>query len=370
MLEKEVLGAIDNETSLANLGCSILKAMGAEAPHGDIKEVTELLKGRRKVCLILIDGMATALLKKTRLGRKAIREHEVKKIASVNPATTAAATISLLTGNFPMETGWLGWSIYMEGIGPVDVFPNRESLTGKPLAQKNLMERICPLRTIDSRLAEAGIRAKLLLRSPITENSFSTLGEMENKAREYFAEGDGFLYLYYDEVDALAHRYGPGSRKVKREIDNCLRSITRLAKSLPDVYFMVVADHGQIDVYYRDIAAIKDLTRLLRLPLCLEGRTRVIYVNEGQKENFRKIFETHFGSDFYLVDSGELLASGYFGTGRENHLAKGFLGDFVAIAKGGAFLADSRYPAAFHVLKGHHAGISAAEKQISLLAFN
>ncbi len=371
MIPEPLINAIDNQNSLANLANSILLAFGAETFHNDIKEVTAILKNRKRVCAVLFDGMGKALLKETAKGRKAMENHTLAHIQSVNPATTAAATISFLTGRFPRETGWLGWSIDLpEYGGPVDVFPNRLSKDGTYLGEKSIMREVAPLVTLDQLLAKAGVRTRLAFPDPIENGSYTDLKEMGKTLDEFYEGGDGFLYLYYEQPDSSAHHYGPKDRRVKRQIDKALSFVEKAAGKHPDVLFLVLADHGLLEVGYRDIAAYPALHGLLRRPLSLEGRTRALYVQEGKKEEFAKLFEDYFGDAFYLVDSRELFDRGYFGEGEPHPRALSFLGDYIAIAKGHDLLIDSTFGPDLRVIKGHHAGNSKEEKEICLLAYN
>ncbi len=367
-----VTKAIDNGNCLTNLSNSVLKGMGADPIHEDIPIVTEAIKGHKKVCAVLLDGMGTALLRKCAAGRRAYKKNKLTEIQSVNPATTVAATTAFLTGRYPMETGWLGWSVLLpEYGGAIDVFPNVYTATQKPLPRENAMQNACSIRNLESLLGEAGIRARIAYEEPIGQNTYSGLKDMPKVCKKFFDAGDGFLYLYHPKIDSLAHHHGVDSRKVKKEIAKSLLTVKKMAKQNPDVLFLVFADHGLIDVTYRDIAAFKDLHELLGGPLCLEGRTRAIYVKEGCKDRFAELFSQYFGEDFELVDSVELLESGYFGKGTESLRTRGFLGDFVAIAKGDCFLADSTAAEEGIVpLKGHHAGILPDEKNIAVLAYN
>ncbi len=370
MIDEELKRAIDNKTSLVNLSNSILQGLGAEPMHPVIPEVTSLVRGRKKVCLMLFDGMGTHVLNKHPKASKKLLEHKIMEISSVNPATTAAATISLLSGKYPMETGWLGWSIPLDGYEePVDVFPSVLSGSKKKLKKDAMLEQ-CPLRTIDMILRDKGVRAELAYQEPIRPNTYKDLKGMMEYAGRFFKEGDGFLYLYYTNPDGLIHRHGVESRCVDRQIRDISKHVDRFSKEHPDVLVLVCADHGLLDVVYRDIAPYEDLTSLLSSPMAIEGRMRSVYLKTGKREEFKTLFLDRFGDDFHLVDSIELLEEGYFGVGEEHRKTRKFLGDFLIIPKGNQFLRDSSFSLFDPVLMAHHAGPLDEEKSISLLSYN
>ena len=54
-------------------------------------------------------------------------KNRIKPITTVFPATTVAATTSMMTGLNPVETGMLGWDMYYKDIDKtITVFMNSE----------------------------------------------------------------------------------------------------------------------------------------------------------------------------------------------------------------------------------------------------
>ncbi len=362
----------DRANNLVNVGNSILQAYGVTPFHPSLPILDEKLKGHRKIALFLFDGAGEANLQTNRRQSRFLREHKLTTVYSTNPATTVAATTSLLTAKYPSETGWLGWSLQMDDLGfPVDVFPNRNSLTSVPLAVSDLMASRFPVKNLDAFLGEAGVKAKLLYGYPVfPESSPKTLRDFMAQAQTYFQKENGeFLYAYWPHPDTELHSYGTVSRHVRsvfREINHRLK---RFVKENPDVLVISLADHGLIDVQYRDMAAFPELASRLRKPLSLEGRTRTFFVAPGEEEAFAKDFRRLF-PDWALLSREEALAKGYFGPGPLVAGASGFIGDFVAVSLGKDYLINSADHLPGEVKRGHHAGGTPAERNVLIAVYN
>jgi hypothetical protein len=300
-----------------------------------------------------------------------MREHKLMTILSVNPATTVACTTALLTGRYPIETGWLGWSLQMDALGfPVDVFPNRNSQTGVPLnTHPSVMESLCPVTTIGTLLGQAGVKAQLSYQYPVNgETGPKTLKEYVREATSFFEGGGEFLYSYWTEPDETIHEFGVHSWHVRSRLRKINAAVKAFVKKNPDVLLLTIADHGLIDVQYRDLAAFKDLASLLRKPVSIEGRTPTFFVQAGKAAEFAALFAKDF-PDWALLTREEVLSKGYFGAGTPNPHSLEFIGDFVAVSLGKDLIANSNDKVKIKVLSGNHAGGTPEEREILLAVY-
>jgi predicted AlkP superfamily pyrophosphatase or phosphodiesterase len=361
----------DTKTNLVNLSNSVLAHYGVPTFHPSLPEVDELLKGHQKVVIFLFDGMGKAVLSRWPHQSKYIREHGVMTIHSVNPATTVACTTGLLTGRYPIETGWLGWSLYFEDKGfPIDVFPNKNSLTDESMGSVNVMAEECPVEHIDQILCEHGVKATCVMKAPLGDGQGpKTMEEIPAKVEAAFEAGNNFVYCYWTEPDELLHEFGTESHKIRHNIRKINALVKKFVKDNPDILVLTIADHGLIDVQYRDIAAFPEIASTLRLPLSLEGRTPTFFIKEGMEQQFVTAFKKHF-PDFYLMTKDEVLSSHYFGEGTPSEKALSFLGDYTAVALGRGVLVNTLDKKNINVHLGHHAGGSPAEREILLSAYN
>jgi predicted AlkP superfamily pyrophosphatase or phosphodiesterase len=366
------LADVDQKTSLVNLASSVLSHYGVSPFHPSIPEVDELFKNHDKIALFLFDGASEYNLSLYPHTTRYMLEHKFMSIHSVNPATTVACTTALLTGKNPIENGWLGWSLYVPGYDdPIDVFPNTDSLTGEKIAAPDVMKKVAPLTYLDELLASKGVKAKLDLQYPLSEGKGpKTLKEMRLHAEDFFHQGGQFYYGYWTNPDHVLHEKGVRSVKLRHVLRGISAMVKRFVKENPDVLVLTLADHGLVDVQYRDIKAFPAVESCLEKPLCLEGRTAAFFIKKGMESQFESAFNKEFGQRFALVKTEDALKAHYFGEGEIAPTARLSLGNYLAIGTDDQLLMDTRTHHDFRVHEGHHAGATPEEKTILLAAYN
>jgi predicted AlkP superfamily pyrophosphatase or phosphodiesterase len=371
-MEKLPARLFDHETTLVNLTSSLLAHYGVTPFHKTIKEVDEAMGDHRKIAFFLFDGSGEYILNTYPRTTKFMREHKLMTIHSVNPATTVACTTALLTGKFPIENGWLGWSLYVDGYtDPIDVFPNKDSLNGDKIAIPEVYKTICPLTYIDSLLKEKGVKVRLDLQVPLWDGKGpKSLKEMRLHAHDFFRDGGEFYYGYWTNPDHVLHERGIHSCKVRHTMHQINSMVKRFVKENPDVLVFTLADHGLLDVQYRDLKAFPAITDCLAKPTAMEGRTTSFFLKEGKEAQFVEAFNKEFSERFALVKTEDLLKEGYFGEGEINPKAYQSLGDYLAIALSDQLLCDTRVMKNFSVHKGHHAGATTEECEVLLGCYN
>ena len=122
------------ENSITNFSNSILKRFNAPTHHSTISKVDEILKDKKKVVVFLFDGMGDYVLKTHLSEDSFLRKHIVHQMDATFPPTTVASTNSFLSGKFPIENGWIGWSQYFKELNRnVAVFWNTDDDTDEYL---------------------------------------------------------------------------------------------------------------------------------------------------------------------------------------------------------------------------------------------
>lgn len=363
----------DKATTLVNFSNSVLEHFSLPTFHPGIPEVTKAMEGHEKIAVFLFDGLSEYNLHIFPRTTKYMLEHKLTTIHSVNPATTVACTTAFLSGRFPIEDGWFGWSLYFDEYGfPIDVFTNMNSQTGKKLDGANVMKTLHPYTTIATLLNEKGIKSENMYRYPIEDGMGpKNFREMEKRCDAFFEKDGGqFLYGYWNQPDKYLHKYGVHSWHVRHQVADIARFVKRFVKKHPDVEVFTFADHGLIDVQYRDLAAYPEVASCLSRPLTFEGRTANMFVKEEKKAEFPALFEKRFGDVFTLLSRQEVLEKGYFGEGDAPDYALKFLGDFLAVATGKDVLVNTLDHPVAVVHKGHHAGATKEERDVLLACYN
>ena len=355
----------DSKHCLVNVSNSLLKHYNIKTNHVtecDLDKVLEKNKGK-KICLMLLDGLGSAIQDCYADDCKYLRSGFFKKITSVFPPTTVAATTSLLSSLYPCETGWLGWTGQFEDDKrAVVMFASAYDDGSLQAANINSYIRF-PYQSIIEKMRLKGISSTQLMSFMLNDKSTESFFE-ETKKR---IDSNDFVYSYYTEPDSLLHQYGVGSKEVKnkiKEIDGCLE---KLVSEYKDVLFIVVADHGHLNAKSYQIEEHKDFYDTLKIKhYSIEPRAAAFFVKEDKKEEFEKLANKYYGDHFYILSKEEVIKEKIFGDGQFKSSALYCLGDYLLISKDeSVFNFDNRA-----CLLSHHAGSSDDEKYINISVFN
>ncbi len=362
-----------NKNSLVNLSNSILKHFGAESFHESIPEIDNLLKGHKKVVAVLFDGMGQNIVRKHLKENSFIRSHYATTINSTYPPTTAAATTAFLTGKYPVETGWLGWTEYFKEYNRnIILFHNTDYNTGEEIKDAYVADKYFPTTKIFELIEKAGTRAFAISRFPIQQDGpKSLLITGVNKLTKALKENDScFIYFYWDSPDREMHETGIDSLTTRYQVKKAQRFMKKVVKKNPDTLFILLADHGHVNVKFLDICEHEDIYSLLDKPMTLEKRTPSFFVKEGKSEEFKELFNKYYGEHFELLSKEEAFAINLFGEGEHAKGVEEVVGDFIAISHDEYGLLASKELSFLGAFKGHHAGGTKEERLIDISIFN
>ena len=305
----------------------------------------------RCVIVLLVDGMGVSVLRKHRYSDGFFLSHMTEETSTVFPPTTTAATTALLTGKYPAETGWLGWNQYFaEKSDQIIMFLNRGQYTGRTYG--NYTNEALPVKMIFDELNENGIRAASVWPSWGKENPCGTYAELCGRVEELAKDTElKFIYAYWDGLDTYMHDFGPsdpGTGEMLAEIER----LTEKMELPDDCGLLILADHSQIDVTHYDLLGYRPVCHSFVHCPSLEPRACSIWVREGEREDFEKIFREQLGDAFVLMKHDEAVSSGLFGKGTAHPRFEEFIGDYLAVAVKDVQLDYARG----NQMKGNHAG--------------
>lgn len=332
---------------LTNLACSIRKYFGLEYKHNTLEYVDKLLESKKpkNVVTILYDGMGANILNRTLDENDFLRKNMYKKITTVFPATTVAATTSMVTGLNPIETGMIGWNTYYKDIDKIiTTFLNFEKTDEKciPLDEAiNIRKKYMKEKTIVESINEKG-NDKAYGLYPFGIDPYSDVLDMYSKIEKY-------CKLDNKTVKDLI-RY----RNIMTE---------KLCEKLKDTIIFVVADHGHIKVENIFLKNYPDIVECFRMGTSTEVRATSFFIKEDKYLEFEKLFNKYFSDDFDLYTKKDVLDSNLFGDGEKNELIDSELGDYIAIAKTNKTLIYE----GDEVLYSHHAGYTDDEIYVPLI---
>lgn len=354
---------------LTNLACSIRKHFNLSYNHNTIEFVDKILEEKKpkNVVTILYDGMGANILKRTLNENDFLVKNMKKSITTVFPATTVAATTSMVTGLNPIETGMIGWNTYYKDIDKIiTTFLNFEKIdpTFTPLVEaKKVRQKYMKEKTIVESINEEG-KYKAYGLYPFGAEPYTDALDMYSRIEKYCnEEGKKYIYAYDEEPDHTMHMYGPDNKTVKDLIRYRNIMTEKLCNNLKDTVIFVVADHGHIKVDNIFLKDYPDIIECLKRGTSTEPRAVSFFIKENKKEEFENLFNKYFGNDFDLYTKEDILESKLFGDGEKNEIINSELGDYLAIAKTNKTLLYE----GDEVLESHHAGYTDDEIFVPLI---
>lgn len=357
---------------LTNLACSIRKYFELEYCHSTIDYIDKILNENKpkNVVTILCDGMGSNIMDRILPKDSFLLKHKIKSISTVFPATTVAATTSMMTGLNPVETAMLGWDMYYKDIdktittfmnsakGDEEYIPLQEAIEykNKHMITKSIMEEI----------NEKGKDSGYIL-FPFGENPYLDTNDLYKKIEVLCNEkGKKYIYAYDTEPDYTMHELGTDACEINEIVENINSKVEELSEKLKDTIIFVVADHGHKNVENVMLENYPDIVECLSKDTSIEPRAVNFFIKENKRQKFEELFHDYFSNDFDLYTKEDVIKSKLFGDGKENEIFRDILGDYLAIAKTNKTLLYG----GSEILKSQHAGYSDDEIYVPLIVIN
>ncbi len=364
---------LDSKNTLCNVGNSILKHFEIPTFHDSFQPLDEVLNktNKKKVCLILFDAFGKCIIDLYKDKIPFIKEHIYTEFRSVYPPTTVAATTSLTTGKYPLETGYLGWTEYFkEYDDEIHVFPSVSKLKKGKIYTPTIQETILKIEPIWDLINKAG-KYKA---SNVASFTFANKDEDEKTSlKKYFKETDrllkenNFLYSYCTEPDHTMHLEGTKSKKSEEIILFLVDELKKLVENNKDVLFILHADHGMVDIkqfFFKEHEEF--LNTLDKDYISIEPRFSSFKVKD--KQGFINYYNKYLSEDFILKSKEEIINEHTFGYGTPHPLFNDMLGDYFLIASSKKYMMNDQY-ADFH-FEANHAGVNKEELALYMMIFN
>jgi len=357
---------------ITNLACSIRKYFELDCKHNTLEYIDKILEEYKpkNVVTILCDGMGSNIMDRILPEDSFLRQHKLKAITTVFPATTVAATTSMMTGLNPVETGMLGWFMYYKDIDKT-ITTFMSSLKGdneyNPIPEaKEYRSKHMKEKNINTEINEIG-KYKGHILFPFGADPYTDRDDMYKKIEELCnQEGKKYIYAYDDDPDHTMHELGNDVPKIHEIVKDINERVEELSKKLTNTIIFVVADHGHINVDNLNLEDYPDIEECLEKDISIEPRAVNFFIKDNKKETFIELFNKYFGNDFDLYTKEDVIESKLFGNGEENEVFRDILGDYLAIAKTNkTILYHEDDP-----LKSQHAGYTDDEIYIPLIVIN
>lgn len=359
---------------ITNLACSIRRYFNLENKHNSLSYIDEILdqKKPRNVILLLFDGMGSNIIDRVLDKDDFFIKNRIKKITTVFPATTVAATTSITTGLNPVESGMLGWNTYYKDIDKVictffgyEKDDETETILEEALLCKN---KYMKTKTIVEVINEKNEDLAYSL-MPFGEDPYNGIDDMLNKIKELCNKNldkRKYIYAYDVDPDSLMHVLGCDSKEVKDSIKERNDKVEKLCEELEDSIVIVVADHGHINIENIFIEDYPDILECLSKKTSIESRAINFFIKDDKKDEFVKLFNKYFKDYYTLYTKEDIIKSKLFGTGEENEIFRDELGDYLAISYSNKNIVCP----GGNIFLSHHAGYTDDEIFIPLIVID
>jgi hypothetical protein len=240
------------------------------------------------------------------------------------------------------------------------------------------------LETISEEAAKQGVKVSSIGPAEYDRSGF-TMATMPNAkyipaasfqdrfacARKALAYSNSLTYLYFPELDQLAHQFGSKSIQWLQVIEELDSELAKFAKSIPNTSGVVLtADHGVIDVaterhvYLDEYECFDDLEQIGGDP-----RVGFLYFPEGvDLESKSAQIKDAIGKLSDLVTVDEIVNAGWLGSLSDQ--AKFMAPDLVLLPKSDRVIYHRGFAKARSLLMiGQHGGMTQAEWEVPLIVF-
>ncbi len=372
--------------SILNLASSIASHFGIETGHSGLRDALPL-KGVETIVLFVVDGLGHGQLEKHLADgdvptlRSLMASGEHRTLTSVFPSTTMAAMTAIYTGYAPAQSGWLGFTLWLEEVQAVVGMIEQVNMATQTVLEERDFLRVVP--NLESRFASVGVRCFSVEPSAyqgmwlddwfkqgamrcgyITTN---TLPSVASDALE--VSGPKYVMVYCPDYDTVCHRHGPSSPHASDEISATDHALGRLLRLIPrdgKTLLMITADHGQKDLNLsRTVHLDQDieLMHLLEGPPAGERVSITFRVKPGAMNEVKK----RLGMYCDLIESSAAWEAGLYGGIPAQETFQKRVGDLIALPRDGVQMLYT-YPgqkARTHL--GSHGGLTEAEMRVPLV---
>lgn len=330
----------------------------------------EVVREANQVVLLVLDGLGFDQLALNRSSAPVISSMPGAPITSVAPTTTATALTSIATGLAPFEHGVVGYRICVHGNEVLNVLR-------WTIARRDARELVQP-SSVQSHAPFFGLRPPVVSRTEFEGTGFTDAhlpgsllsgwrmpSSIAVEVRHLLAQGESFVYAYYDGIDKVAHERGLGEH-YRAELQAADRLVEDLASGLPSGACLVVtADHGQVDVLEPPIELPKEVLDSVAL-MSGEGRFRWLHVVDGAADDVADACEELLGDVAVVASREDLVETGIYGGPLSAEMASR-LGDVALVATGAVAFFDPEDTGEMKLV-ARHGAMTRAELLVPLLA--
>jgi len=283
-----------------------------------------------------------------------IRSNVAFENRAAYPPITGANLFALSRGEWAGQHGVIGWFVHLRELGErATLFPWIRTRDGKDLTELGITPEGLypgtPLVSSYSRSSVSLIPSELVMSNPTrglhgrSAAGYSDLEDTVDQAIEHVSSNDEtYTHIYWNNIDKHAHEYGSDDDRTLNQVNRLESGLARLRNELPgDVRIVVSGDHGHSNIPDElkfEIPVDDELQPLFEATPSGDNRTQIFRIAPSDHDRFQKMFLRRYGEHFFLLTTEEVLSLKLLGPDQPTRLTIDRLGDFMAIAKGGAIM--------------------------------
>jgi predicted AlkP superfamily pyrophosphatase or phosphodiesterase len=331
-----------------------------------------------KVCVILVDGLGSENLRSA-AGHAPFLNAALKLSKSINtvfPSTTASAITSFGVGASPSEHGVLGYSVFDRKTNQVrnlltgwdESFPPSDFQRLESMSQTALDNGVQVFTVGPEEYSESGFtKLNMSAAKYLPARSFDE--RLEVVKAILASKAPSLTYLYFPELDSIAHSHGAGSKEWLTKLEDLDAAVRSLVSRLPkDCGVLLTADHGIVDVPKENQILLDEMQIPNLLAVTGDPRNAFLYFESGANlVEIRSALEEKLAGRVLVSTVGELQDSGWLSKDIANHQ---YLPDFYLISTSNFACYHRAFckPQSLRMI-GQHGAISQAELSVPLLRF-
>lgn len=359
------------------------------------------------VVLFLIDGFGWRFFERFQDApfiQRIAKHGNIEKLTSQFPSTTAAHLTTIHTGLPVGISGVYEWYIYdpqLDQIIAPLLFSYFGTLERDTLKPSNVQPAaIYPQGIFYPALKKMGVEPYVFGMAEYTPSTFSSVVMEGTEQRSFRTLSEAlinlglllekqtkptFVHLYFDKIDAIAHRYGPNSPQADAEIETFLmimeHYMERVFGGRKKVLFLMTADHGQVEVdpqttiYLNTDPSFAGVERFIKRNragqlLVPAGSARDMFLHVGDEllDEAQEFLSTRMEGKADVIRVNSLVENGYFGPEISSRFHER-VGNLVILPyryESVWWYEKNRFEQRFY---GHHGGLTPQEMETILYSY-
>lgn len=315
-----------------------------------------------KNCIVLLlDGLGKNVLEYHLDENSFLRRHVYKYRHAIYPSTTAASTTATLSGLTPLESGWTGWSNYINELKKeIILFTGIDFYSEEPTGRTGY--DFIPVKPFFHDMKIHSSICNPDFANPVLKDV------LKNSLKNIDKNVENVEYVYFTEPDGLMHGHGTYSEKITEVLKQIDKEVEEYANKLdPDTLLIISADHGHIPVKPIQLHKCNPILKHLRTKPSNDSRCAVFRLKDGHEQEFVDTFNHLFKDVYKLMKKEDAIKLGYFGDPnlKIHERIDDFLGDYIAFGINEYYF--NYYGDKDFVFKSHHAGLTKEEMLVPVI---